>query len=70
MLEQVQVIKENNEVKYAIIPYAEFLQIKQLLSDEELLTDYLDYLHAQTVKEETEEYFTLAEVRELLAQDQ
>lgn len=45
MLEHIQVIKEDNQAKFAVIPYDEFLYLKELLNDEEKLADYLDYLH-------------------------
>ena len=43
MLDQVQVIKERDEAKFAVIPFEEYLFLKELLSDEEKLADYLDY---------------------------
>ena len=67
MLDQVQVIKEKNEAKFAVIPFEEYLYLKELLSDEEKLADYLDYLHMQAVKANTEERFDLEEVKQILA---
>lgn len=63
MLEQVQVIKENDEAKFAVIPFAEYLQLKELLADEEKLADYLDYLHMQKVKAVAQQRFSLADVK-------
>ncbi len=68
MLEQVQVIKENEQAKFAVIPYEEFLYLKELLSDEEKLADYLDYLHIQRVKAQSSARLSLAEVRARLEQ--
>ena len=67
MLDQVQVIKEKNEAKFAVIPFQEYLFLKELLSDEEKLADYLDYLHIQKVKEESQQRFSLADVKQELA---
>ena len=44
MLDQVQVIKENDQAKFAVIPFDDYLEVKELLGDEEKLADYLDYL--------------------------
>jgi hypothetical protein len=67
MLEQVQVITENNEAKLALIPFVEYLQLKELLADEEKLADYLDYLHMQKVKARAQQRFSLADVKRELA---
>jgi hypothetical protein len=52
MLEKVQIIRENEEAKFAVIPYEDYLRIRDLLEDEEKLEDYLDYLHVQKVNYE------------------
>jgi hypothetical protein len=67
MLDQVQLIKEKDEAKFAVIPFEEYLFLKALLSDEEKLTDYLDYLHMQNVKGESEQRSSLADVKQELA---
>lgn len=54
MFERVQLIKENDEDKFAVIPIEEYRFLKELLTDEEKLADYLDYLHMQRVKEAEE----------------
>ncbi|MCB0113790.1 MAG: hypothetical protein KDD84_06860 [Caldilineaceae bacterium] len=69
MLEKVQIIREDEEAKFAVIPYAEYLQIRELLADEEKLEDYLDYLHAQKVKYEAKSWHTLQAVKESLGLD-
>ena len=63
MLDQVQLIKEKDQAKFAVIPFEEYLFLKELLSDEEKLTDYLDYLHIQKVKGESQQMFSLADVK-------
>ena len=42
MLENVQLIQDNGQNKFAVIDFKEFV----------LLEDYLDYLHIQTVKKQ------------------
>ena len=64
--EQVQIIKENNTPKFAVIDYSEFESIRELLLDEEKLEDYLDYLHLRNVKAESKEMFTLDDVKKQL----
>lgn len=66
MLEQVQILRENDEARFAVIPYQEYLELRELLSDEERLEDYLDYLHMQRVKQQDQSLYTLAEVKEEL----
>jgi hypothetical protein len=70
MLEKVQIIRENEEAKFAVIPYEDYLQIRDLLADEEKLEDYLDYLHAQKVKYEVQSWHTLQSVKESLGLDE
>ncbi len=42
---------------------------KELLSDMEKLEDYLDYLHIQKVKKQTQKTLSLEEVRRELSAD-
>ncbi len=67
MLENVQIIKEHGKAKFAVIDYAEFEMIQSLLSDREKMEDYLDYLHIQSVKEQSTRRFSLNEVKEILS---
>ena len=67
MLENTQIIKENNAAKFAVIPFQEYLYLKELLSDADKLADYLDYLHIQQVKQQSKKHFTLEEVKRELA---
>lgn len=66
MLEQVQVIRENGQAKFAVIPFEEYVSLKELLADEDKLADYLDYLHMQKVKGQGRQRRSLAEVRRVL----
>jgi hypothetical protein len=66
MLELVQIIKENDVAKFAVIPYSDYLQICHLLLDEENLEDYLDYLHAQKVKQASQAWVPIEEAKQVL----
>jgi hypothetical protein len=69
MLEQVQIIKDNDVAKFAVIPFTEYLTLKEMLSDEDKLADYLDYLHVQKVKKESRKRISLEQVKKELALD-
>lgn len=69
MLDQVQILKENGDAKFAVIPFDEYVALRELLSDQEKLADYLDYLHAQHVKTQGSARHTLAEVKATLELD-
>ncbi len=67
MLENIQVINDNQgKSKFAVIEFEEFQYIKSLLFDEGKLEDYLDYLHMQTVKQQSGKRLSLEEVRQAL----
>ena len=51
---------------FAVIPYQEYLFLKEILFDEEKLADYLDYLHTQRIKKQSSKRFSLAEAKEQL----
>ena len=67
MLEQIQIIKENDVAKFAVIAFDEYLALKELLSDEQKLADYLDYLHMQKVKKQSKKRISLEHVKQELA---
>lgn len=69
MLDNVQVIQENGQAKFAVIPFAAFETVRALLTDEDKLADYLDYLHMQKVKEQSPPRLKLAEVKAALELD-
>jgi len=48
-LDSVQIIKENNKPKFAVLDYPLFEEVK------EIVEDYLDHLHAESVLEKTSE---------------
>ena len=66
MLDQVQIIKDQDEARFAVIPYEDYLFLRDLLNDQEKLEDYLDYLHVQQVKAESSVRYSLAEVKRML----
>lgn len=65
-LNRVQVLKENGQAKFAVLPYADYEDLRELLSSEERLTAYLDYLHMQKVKKTATSRLTLDEVKAAL----
>ena len=65
----VQLLTENGQAKFAVIPFAAFEEVRALLADEEKLADSLDYLHIQKVKEQQPAQLQLAEVKAALALD-
>jgi hypothetical protein len=67
MLENVQIISDHGKAKFAVIDFEEFEYIKSLLLDEEKLQDYLDYLHIQTVKQQSNKRLSFEEVRQACA---
>jgi hypothetical protein len=69
MLDNVQVLTENGQAKFAVIPFAVYEELRALLTDEEKLADYLDYLHIQKVKAQQPARLKLAEVKAALALD-
>lgn len=66
MLDQVQLIEDKEQIRFAVIPYDEYLLLKEMLNDPEKLADYLDYLHMQQVKKEENGRFPLAHVKKEL----
>jgi len=56
----VQIIKKNGENEFAILPYNEFVKIKQILEDYEDLTD-LRKAKAETVNEPSVPYSKIME---------
>jgi hypothetical protein len=66
MLNQVQIIKDRDEARFAVIPYEDYLFLRELLNDQEKLEDYLDYLHVQQVKAESSVRHSLEDVKRML----
>ena len=66
MLDTVQIIKDRDQARFAVIPYEEYIFLRELLTDQERLADYLDYLHVQQVKAEDTKRLSLEEVQRML----
>ena len=66
MLDQVQIIKDRDEARFAIMPYEDYLFLREILNDQEKLEDYLDYLHLEQVKSESSVRYSLEEVKQML----
>ena len=69
MLDQVQIIRDHDEARFAVIPYEDYVFLRELLTDQEKLADYLDYLHVQQVKSESPAMFSLEDVKRMLDLD-
>jgi len=66
LLENAQIIKEDNQPKFAVIPFADYLELKSFLADPDRLADYMDYLHMQRVKAQNPARLSLTEVKAAL----
>ncbi len=66
LLDQVQILQENGQNKFAVIAYDEFCQLKHLLSSEEQLEDLMDLLHMQKIKNKQEPRMDFEEVKKEL----
>jgi hypothetical protein len=66
MLDQVQIIKDRDEARFAVMPYEDYLFLREILNDQEKLEDYLDYLHLEQVKSESSVRYSLEEVKQML----
>ena len=67
MFEDVQVITENEQAKFVVIPYAKFVRVRDLLANEDELADYLDYLHMQAIKKQNGPRHSMADIKRALA---
>ncbi len=61
-----QIIREQGKPKFAVLPIEQFDAIQQGLGDFDTLEDFADYMHAQKVRQETTQWFTLDEVKNQL----
>jgi hypothetical protein len=66
---KVQIIKENNIPKFAVIDFSDYKRLKDLLLNEEKLEDYLDYLHIQKVKEKATKRYSLKEAKQIILEE-
>ena len=63
MFDNVQILNEQGKAKFAVIDFEEFEYVKSLLSDAEKLEDYLDYLHIQKVKQQSNQRISFEDVQ-------
>jgi hypothetical protein len=61
-----QIIQEEGKPKFAVLPYKEFETLLQTLDSFESLEDFVDYMHAIKVKNETKTWHTLTDVEKEL----
>lgn len=61
-----QIIQDEGKPKFAVIAYEEYEAIQQSLASFDNLEDFLDYMHALRIKEETTSWHSLDEVKKEL----
>ena len=66
MILDAQIIKSEGKPAFAVIAYEEYQAIQQSLSSFDSLEDFVDYVHALNVKNETTTWHTLANVKKEL----
>lgn len=65
VLDNAQIIKEDDQAKFAVISFADYQELRTLLTNPDRLADYLDYLHMQQVKAQDPGRVGLAKAKEL-----
>jgi hypothetical protein len=66
MVIDAQIIREAGKPKFAVLSIEQFDAIQQSLGDFDNLEDFVDYMHAQKVRQETTKWFKLEEVKKQL----
>jgi uncharacterized protein (DUF885 family) len=61
-----QIIQSEGKPAFAVIAFEEYQAIQQSLASFDSLEDFVDYIHALTVKNETTTWHTLDEVKKEL----
>jgi hypothetical protein len=51
---KAQIIEENGEPKFAVLPYQAYQSLEAELADYDTLEDFLDYLHLLKAKAEAQ----------------
>ncbi|MGA0555861.1 prevent-host-death family protein [Larkinella sp. VNQ87] len=59
---KAQIIEENGEPKFAVLPYATYQTLAAELEDFDSLEDFLDYVHLIKTKSETKKWHSRDEV--------
>ena len=59
---KAQIIEENGEPKFAVLPYQAYQSLAAELADYDTLEDFLDYLHLLKAKAEAQQWHTRDEV--------
>ncbi|MFD2572317.1 prevent-host-death family protein [Spirosoma soli] len=66
MILNAQIIQAEGKPKFAVISYEEYEAIQQSLASFDNIEDFLDYIHALNVKNETTTWHTLDDVNKQL----
>ena len=59
---QAQIIEENGEPKFAVLPYQSYQTLANELADFDSLEDFLDYVHLLKTKAENTRWLTRKQV--------
>ena len=62
MILQAQIIEENGEPKFAVLPYQSYQTLASELAEFDSLEDFLDYVHLLKTKVENKQWFTRDQV--------
>ncbi len=66
---QAQIIEENGEPKFAVLPYQSYQALVHELADFDTLEDFIDYVHLLKTKAENTRWYTRDEVWKELGLD-
>ncbi|GAB4026074.1 prevent-host-death family protein [Spirosoma koreense] len=61
-----QIIQSEGKPTFAVIPFEEYQALQQSLSSFDSLEDFVDYIHALNVKNDTTTWHTLEDVQKEL----
>ncbi len=59
---QAQIIEEEGQPKFAVLPYAAYQALAEELTDFDSVEDFLDYVHLLKTKAENSRWFTRDQV--------
>ena len=63
---QAQIIEADGKPKFALIDYSAYEALQESMASFDSLEDFLDYVHAIKVKQETTTWHSLADVKRQL----
>ena len=60
---QAQIIEADGKPKFAVIDYSAYEALQESMASFDSLEDFLDYIHATKVKQETTTWHLIADVK-------